>query len=702
MAANSQKPTASRPQKESKQDTKQEQAQEALKEEIKKSDQANENDRQAMFNVYLFDPVSKTSQMGKFVSIGSINNIKSATLAEIRKSLISENALSWRQKSSKFCNDEGAEVDDKLRFDMYLDFLTSSEETPADSKGSNDNSKANESKKTKGNNGQPANSNTGKSYKVYLKLRKFPTEMHETTRDFLKKELDLQMAKPDTISADVNKLTSSYNHKDFMALAAKTVTIPRFLVQDDSYINVSENKSSVADAIADSSLSEHSAEVSVGGGAFGVSAGVKVGYKKEDSAKAASNTTKDTKRMTITYNFPRVVLELDGDSLDISDECKKDLEAISTAEGVQYFRRKYGTLPLPHSLDDDLHRSLSAGTFFATRVELGGRLHSSESSDSFAEGKVEEKARSLKISAAASFSSAYAQGSASGSYGTANNNSKTQQNSSLNNSLSWEAKGGDTLLCNNPPAWCGTVASYYNWRISKQDDLLSIEDMISLIPGYESTKRKFDSLSPPKVDGIPKPVEPVPKEWDGWVTFWLKHPNEYLYPTVVEESNPVSQALANLTPSQAEWYKKHIPNYTSTYCFKMMESNDKDYPSQMFQAGYKFFEIYDGNTVKYRFKPGQKYILKNNKVDMYLGATLPIPGGTQRSVVNTASWETCAYFQFTHAFENDKMFIANRDLVRVEIFDAAGKPIGPLKDLPPLGSYGTTGDIFVFRYRGEP
>lgn len=39
--------------------------------------------------------------------------------------------------------------------------------------------------------------------------------------------------------------------------------IPRFLVQDDSYINVSENKTSVADAIADSSLSEHSAEVSV-------------------------------------------------------------------------------------------------------------------------------------------------------------------------------------------------------------------------------------------------------------------------------------------------------------------------------------------------------------------------------------------------------------------------------------------------------
>lgn len=58
---------------------------------------ANENDPQAMFNVYLFDSLSKTSQMEKFVSIGSYKNVKSATLAEVRKSLISENALSWRQ-----------------------------------------------------------------------------------------------------------------------------------------------------------------------------------------------------------------------------------------------------------------------------------------------------------------------------------------------------------------------------------------------------------------------------------------------------------------------------------------------------------------------------------------------------------------------------------------------------------------------------
>jgi hypothetical protein len=50
-----------------------------------------------MFSVYLFDTISKTSQMEKFVTIGSIENVEKASLADIRKALISENALSWRQ-----------------------------------------------------------------------------------------------------------------------------------------------------------------------------------------------------------------------------------------------------------------------------------------------------------------------------------------------------------------------------------------------------------------------------------------------------------------------------------------------------------------------------------------------------------------------------------------------------------------------------
>ncbi|GFF52290.1 hypothetical protein IFM51744_07807 [Aspergillus udagawae] len=755
------KGTTSQPPKEAT-DPKQQKALKELNGQIKESEKANKTDSQAMFNIYLFDSVTKTSQMEKFVTIGSIKNVEDTTLADIRKSLISENALSWRQKSSKFCNDEGAEVDDKLSFDMYLDFLKTSEEKPKDEEGSNDDSG---SKKAKGNDGRPITreSNTGKSYKVYLKLRKIPTELDEGTKEFLKEKLDLSLNKPGLTSAEVNKLTSSYNHSNFQALASKKIThpadmgerewyivlqnnsilhgnyvrelatgqrkveramypafalkprkfhdfemvfnsggkdaatpsasdtepvvhhlrIPRFLVQDDSYINVSENKTSVAEAIADSSLSEHSAEVSVGGGAFGVTAGVKVGYKSQAEVKTASNTTSDSRRMTITYNFPRVVLELDGDSLDISDECKKDLENITTPEAVQFFRRKYGT-------------------FFASRVELGGRLHSSESSDSSAAGKVEERARALKISAAASFSSTYAQGSASGSKEDSSNHSSNNQNSSLSNNLAWEAKGGDTLLCNNPPAWCGTVASYYNWRISKQDDLLSMEDMISLIPGYEWVKKKFNNLAPLKKSQVTKNPDPVPDEWDGWVTFWLKHPNEWLYPTVCENtsSNPLNSVAMNLTPAMSTILENAAANFASSHSVQMKASVDDD--SQIYQAGTKFYVIKEGETVRYRFKPGFQYVVWNKKTNMYLGVKPPVPGVTQKSELCTTDWKNSCTFKFTHAFPTDKIYISNRDLVRVEIFDSQGKPIGPMKDMPPVGSYGTTGDIFQFRYSGEP
>jgi hypothetical protein len=87
---------------------------------------------------------------------------------------------------------------------------------------------------------------------------------------------------------------------------------------------------------------------------------------------------------------------------------------------------------------------------------------------------------------------------------------------------------------------------------------------------------------------------------------------------------------------------------------------------------------------------------------MYLGVKPPVPGVTQKSELCTTDWAHSCTFKFTHAFPTDKIYISNRDLVRVEIFDYRGEPIGPMKDMPPVGSYGTTGEIFQFRYSGEP
>lgn len=59
-----------------------------------------------------------------------------------------------------------------------------------------------------------------------------------------------------------------------------------------------------------------------------------------------------------------------------------------------------------------------------------------------------EKAKSMKAAASLSFSSPWVQASASASYGSASNNMTENKTSSLDMTMTWEAKGGDTLLCN--------------------------------------------------------------------------------------------------------------------------------------------------------------------------------------------------------------------------------------------------------------
>lgn len=68
--------------------------------------------------------------------------------------------------------------------------------------------------------------------------------------------------------------------------------------------------------------------------------------------------------------------------------------------------------------------------------------------ESAAGSTTEEKANALKMAASASFAGPMAQGSVSGSYEKKNDSKITEQRVSFNKTMSWEAQGGDTLLCN--------------------------------------------------------------------------------------------------------------------------------------------------------------------------------------------------------------------------------------------------------------
>lgn len=143
----------------------------------------------------------------------------------------------------------------------------------------------------------------------------------------------------------------------------------------------------------------------------------------------------------------------------------------------------------------------------------------------------------MRAAAALSFSSPWVQASASVSHNKSSSSQSESKDSSSISTISWEAQGGDTLQCNkcvyslclfsslctfadqapttsSPPAWAYTVGSFYNWRVVKQTKVVPLENMISMVPGYQNVKEKFAALLATRDKKETKPEkkpEPVKK-----------------------------------------------------------------------------------------------------------------------------------------------------------------------------------------------
>ncbi|GAB1316555.1 MACPF domain-containing protein [Madurella fahalii] len=266
-------------------------------------------------------------------------------------------------------------------------------------------------------------------------------------RTFERHELDMK--------SDINVNTEYY--------------MPRYLVADDSYVDVFETADAISTSLASSSFSQTDIEGSIGGGAGGFSGEVKAGFSKGTQEAISKAASEKTRTMNITYNFPRVVIYFDKWSVELTTQCAKELGDIESTQDLVEWHQKFGQ-------------------FFARRVELGGRLFSSESSSNISGASASEKANRMKIAASASFSSPFVQASASASHQTESTDKEAQAQSRLNKSISWRAQGGNTLLANNPPAWCSTVGPYENWRICQQSDVTGMLDFIrTLSPDLRAT-----------------------------------------------------------------------------------------------------------------------------------------------------------------------------------------------------------------------
>ncbi|TGJ62720.1 hypothetical protein EYR41_011908 [Orbilia oligospora] len=251
--------------------------------------------------------------------------------------------------------------------------------------------------------------------------------------------------------------------------------IPHFQVRDESYFEVHEAKNSFEKSLVKNSFSQTDAKVAVDGYTWGSAA---VGFKSGSTTQDTNADGNEAEEMAVTYNFPRVFLELDNESLELSEACKADLDTIKCVKSLDAFHRKYGH-------------------FFATRIELGGRLCSSTKKTAVRGSNSHEKSDTLKIAAAASINVFGGGVSASLSHEQNSNERNANQNASMALAMTWEAKGGNTLLCNNPSQWCLTVADFRNWRIIQQSGMRPLLDVIADIPGHPNINAEFENLDDP-------------------------------------------------------------------------------------------------------------------------------------------------------------------------------------------------------------
>ncbi|OJJ78425.1 uncharacterized protein ASPGLDRAFT_182670 [Aspergillus glaucus CBS 516.65] len=248
--------------------------------------------------------------------------------------------------------------------------------------------------------------------------------------------------------------------------------IPRFRVDDASSVDVVETRKALQSSLASSAFSKTSIEASAGGGVWGVSAAVKAGFSLSETEQNIEAEAKDNHETHVSYNFPRVTIFLDATSLELTPEVKADIPKVRGKQSLIAFGDKYGDI-------------------FSRKVKVGGKLTSTNKVGSKTKTTETQRENALKVSAAASVSGYYGSGSAEGSGSGGSGHLDGNNKQDFDSNMTWEATGGDSTLCNNPPKWCGTVGNFYNWRVVENDNCIPLPELISTFEGFEHVNQRF-------------------------------------------------------------------------------------------------------------------------------------------------------------------------------------------------------------------
>ncbi|KAJ1709258.1 hypothetical protein NYO67_8591 [Aspergillus flavus] len=673
---------------------------------------------QLILHVYSY---SRESRLIKEKCCLPFKNVKDEEmqLTDIRKLLIGENILEPRLVWSSFCNQRGAVVQDITNFRAYLQILNEKSSEVAETSEDNADTyrvyllsekiinqdvinkaildrgaKVTTDKKLAelptASQPEPIQAPTSFSHNIFVNPTTtfsivHPADMSEKQWSVVIRNnsllnpyrvVDLGSKGGKGVNVAFVLKPRAFQDYQISASGAKTsvsaqqlLRIPFFRIEDDSYVEQFEETKSVSRAVAASSMSQFDASLAIEGGAFGFSASASASYGDTSSSSDSSSSNEENKVMNITYNFPRVTIDFDHQSLDLSNQCKADLKAVSTAADIESFKNKYGRL-------------------FAMRVQLGGRLHAAEESTARTSAEKAEHAKSQRAAAALSFKSPYVQASANVSKSSAEDSSSATQNSSSNKSMCWEAKGGDTLLCNDPPAWAYTVGSFYNWRVVKQSSVLAIEDVISSIPGYQDTKQIFaDILDKNSKKEAPGKTEQKP----GTIGFQLRSKMVDKYVTIGQQAtkDEVAKHISELTAGKPTTKKRlHFISRLSasiTDAAQLQFENKKDSAPQKFYrprqvlapiyfyVGSRRIGLADciGSQLKYNY-PYKIYGKDGNEDKLWLFSNQTMPGFMSTAFVWAAKDKGATSFRFllpSNLGNSPSRDIGDGEEVSVQLFD---------------------------------
>ncbi|TGO07896.1 hypothetical protein BTUL_0239g00060 [Botrytis tulipae] len=278
---------------------------------------------------------------------------------------------------------------------------------------------------------------------------------------------------------------------------------PPFYIADDAQVGVTEVRNQFHDTLTKQGFNSLAIGGSIGGGPTSIPVNVSASFEKEHAYMNQKRTAVDVNSLVVTYNFPRVVVELDQDSLELTDECRRDALRVCDRDSKERFFRDYGMLFVTPKLAGPRESCIKHGSIFASQFSFGGFLHSTRNVSSTERSNLDQVKDRTRIAAGISIQSPKASGSIN--FAKVDENSQDTGSASLLQDvrLTWDARGGDTLLCSNPPAWANTVKNYKLWRLMDQQRLVKMEGLIQDIDiiAYRQLENP-DGDKPPIIDNV--------------------------------------------------------------------------------------------------------------------------------------------------------------------------------------------------------